>query len=95
MHVQAGAGIVAGSDPAAEYKECRQRTRALSRPDLVEGFTQKTFTAMIAGIRDAAIGAALTNAAATFDEGIRALLRTTELDRVFCYTFFKVVGWKG
>ncbi len=31
MHVQAGAGIVADSDPAAEYEECRQKARALFR----------------------------------------------------------------
>ena len=31
MHVQAGAGIVADSDPAAEHEECRQKARALFR----------------------------------------------------------------
>jgi anthranilate synthase component I len=31
MHVQAGAGIVADSDPSAEYEECRQKARALFR----------------------------------------------------------------
>jgi anthranilate synthase component 1 len=31
MHVQAGAGIVADSDPAAEYEETRQKSRALFR----------------------------------------------------------------
>ena len=31
MYVQAGAGIVADSDPAAEYEECRQKARALFR----------------------------------------------------------------
>lgn len=31
MHVQAGAGIVADSDPAAEYEETRQKARALFR----------------------------------------------------------------
>jgi hypothetical protein len=30
-----------------------------SRPDLVDGFTRKTFTAMIEGIRDPAIAAGL------------------------------------
>ena len=30
----------------------------------------------------------------TFDEGIRALYRTTEQDGVFCYTFFKAIGTK-
>ena len=31
MYVQAGAGIVADSDPRAEYEECRQKARALFR----------------------------------------------------------------
>jgi len=32
-----------------------------SRPDLIDGFTRKTFTAMIEGIRGAAIAARLTS----------------------------------
>ncbi len=31
MYVQAGAGVVADSDPTAEYEECRQKARALFR----------------------------------------------------------------
>jgi SAM-dependent methyltransferase len=64
-----------------------------SQPDLVDGFTRRTFTAMIEGIRDAAIASGLSNATA-FDAGVRDLLRTTEADGVFCYTFFKGVGEK-
>jgi SAM-dependent methyltransferase len=62
-----------------------------SRPDLVDGFTRKTFTAMIEGVRERAIAAGLTDADA-FDKGIRDLQRTTDGDGVFCYTFFKGVG---
>ncbi len=62
-----------------------------SRPDLVDGFTRKTFTAMIEGVREPAIAAGLAEPA-TFDAGVRALHRTTEADGVFCYTFFKGVG---
>lgn len=65
-----------------------------SRPDLVEGFTKKTFTAMIEGVRKAAIAAGLIDPK-TFDLGIRDLYRTTEADGVFCYTFFKGVGEKS
>jgi protein-L-isoaspartate O-methyltransferase len=65
-----------------------------SRPGLVEGFTKNTFTAMIEGVRAAALDAGLIDAD-TFDAGIRALYRTTEPDGVFCYTFFKAVGVKG
>jgi SAM-dependent methyltransferase len=64
-----------------------------SRPDLVEGFTRKTFTAMVEGVREAAIGTGLAEAE-DFDAGVRALYRTAEADGVFCYTFFKAVGEK-
>ena len=64
-----------------------------SRPDLVDGFTKRTFTAMIEGVRDAAMSAGLIRPA-TFDAGVRDLYRTTEPDGVFCYTFFKGVGTK-
>jgi len=62
-----------------------------SQPELVEGFTRKTFTAMIEGVREAAIATGLAEAAG-FDAGVRDLHRTTEPDGVFCYTFFKGVG---
>jgi SAM-dependent methyltransferase len=64
-----------------------------SRPDLVDGFTRKTFTAMIEGIREPAIAAGLIGSE-RFDAGVRDLHRTTEADGVFCYTFFKGVGRK-
>jgi SAM-dependent methyltransferase len=62
-----------------------------SRPDLVDGFTRKTFTAMIEAVREFAIAARLIEPQ-RFDEGVRDLHRTTEADGVFCYTFFKGVG---
>jgi hypothetical protein len=65
-----------------------------SRPDLVDGFTRKTFTAMIEGIRESAIAAGLIQPD-RFDAGVQDLHRTTEADGVFCYTFFKGVGEKS
>ena len=62
-----------------------------SRPELVEGFTKKTFTAMIEGVRQAAFGAGLIEPA-EFEAGVRDLYRTAEEDGVFCYTFFKARG---
>jgi hypothetical protein len=64
-----------------------------SRPDLVDGFTRRTFTAMIEGVREPAIAAGLIEPE-RFDEGVRALYRTAEADGVFCYTFFKGVAEK-
>jgi SAM-dependent methyltransferase len=62
-----------------------------SRPDLVEAFTIRTFTAMIEGIRGPALAAGLLSAEA-FDAGIADLYRTAERGGVFCYTFFKAVA---
>jgi SAM-dependent methyltransferase len=65
-----------------------------SRPDLVEGFTRRTFTAMIEGVRQPALQAGLTNPA-DFDRGIADLYRTAQPDGVFCYTFFKALAVKS
>lgn len=65
-----------------------------SRPDWVDGFTRKTFTAMIEGVRQPAVTAGLISAR-DFDAGIRDLYRTAQDDGVFCYTFFKGVGVKA
>ena len=65
-----------------------------SRPDLVDAFTLRTFTAMIAGAREAAVTAGLLTADA-FDTGIADLRRTAEPGGVFCYTFFKAVAARG
>ncbi|HJV62731.1 MAG TPA: methyltransferase domain-containing protein [Albitalea sp.] len=62
-----------------------------SRPALADGFTRRTFTAMIEGVRGPAIAAGLI-APADFDAGVRALARSAEADGVFCYTFFKAWG---
>jgi SAM-dependent methyltransferase len=79
----------------AGYREIRVSPRMVyvdfSKPELVDGFTKKTFTAMIEGVRQAAIDEGIIDPA-MFDEGIQALYRTTERDGTFCYTFFKAVG---
>jgi len=64
-----------------------------SRPEWVEGFTRNTFTAMVEGVREQALAAGLTDAAA-WGRGIAGLRRAAESGGVFCYTFFKGVGWK-
>lgn len=64
-----------------------------SRPELVEGFTKKTFTAMAEGIRESAIKAGIIEQH-LFEQGIKDLYRTAETDGVFCYTFFKGIGYK-
>ncbi len=62
-----------------------------SKPALVDGFTRKTFTAMVEGVREPAISAGLMSQA-DFDRGIADLYRTAQKDGTFCYTFFKALG---
>ncbi|HQP12796.1 MAG TPA: methyltransferase domain-containing protein [Candidatus Omnitrophota bacterium] len=62
-----------------------------SKPELVDGFTKKTFTAMIEGVRQAAVEEGVIDPA-LFDQGIKDLYRTAEPDGTFCYTFFKARG---
>jgi hypothetical protein len=80
---------------AAGLEEVRVSPRMVyahaGRPDLVDAFTRRTFTAMIEAVREPAIAAGLIEAE-RFDAGIEGLHRTTEPDGVFCYTFFKGVG---
>jgi ubiquinone/menaquinone biosynthesis C-methylase UbiE len=82
----------------AGYEDIRVSPRMVyvdsTRPGLVDGFTKKTFTAMIEGVREAALAAGISEQGA-FDRGIRDLYRTAEADGVFCYTFFKAVAVKG
>ncbi|SOE94224.1 Methyltransferase domain-containing protein [Burkholderia sp. D7] len=80
---------------AAGFSQVRVSPRMVyadsSRPDLMDGFTRKTFTAMIEGVRASAVSAGLIEPD-EFDKGIMDLYRTTLDDGVFCYTFFKGVG---
>ena len=62
-----------------------------SKPAYVEGFTKKTFIAMVEGVRDQAIDSGIATAE-SWETGIRHLKRTTEQDGTFCYTFFKAVA---
>ena len=64
-----------------------------TRPATVDGFTRRTFTAMIEGVREPALDHNLLSAS-DFDKGILALHRTAEEDGIFCYTFFKATGRK-
>jgi SAM-dependent methyltransferase len=63
------------------------------RPEYVEGFTKNTFTAMVEGVRDQAIGSGMIDDV-SWEKGIEDLYRTAESDGTFCYTFFKAVAYK-
>ncbi|MDD1676381.1 MAG: SAM-dependent methyltransferase, partial [Methanomicrobiales archaeon] len=64
-----------------------------SRPNLVEGFTRRTFIAMVEGVGTAAVQADLVKKK-DWEQGIRDLYRTADPDGVFCYTFFKAIAVK-
>ncbi|HEY3420837.1 MAG TPA: methyltransferase domain-containing protein [Methanomassiliicoccales archaeon] len=64
-----------------------------ARPSLVDGFTESTFIAMVAGIREKAIATGMIDQV-EFDRGIADLERTTKQDGTFCYTFFKCTAKK-
>jgi SAM-dependent methyltransferase len=76
----------------AEFRDVQVSPRMVyvdaSKPTLVDGFTRKTFAAMIEGIRKSALEAGFMSVA-DFDRGVADLYRTSGDDGVFCYTFFK------
>jgi SAM-dependent methyltransferase len=78
---------------AAGYQDIEVGPRTMyvdpTRPALVEGFTRNTFTAMVAGVRDDAVGTGLISAA-DFDQGIADLRRTE--GGTFHYTFAKATA---
>jgi hypothetical protein len=79
----------------AGYREVHVSPRVVyvdsSKPELVDGFTRKTFTAMIQGVRESAVEAGRI-AREVFDQGVADLYRTAESGGTFCYTFFKAIG---
>ncbi|MFJ2863443.1 methyltransferase domain-containing protein [Kitasatospora sp. NPDC087314] len=62
-----------------------------ARPALAEGFTLRTFVAMVEAVRPEALAAGLTTPAA-FDQGVADLRRAAEPGGTFHYTFFKAVA---
>jgi ubiquinone/menaquinone biosynthesis C-methylase UbiE len=76
----------------AEFKDIHVSPRMVyvdaSNPDLIDGFSKKTFIAMVEGVRDQALSLRLIDEK-TWKKGIMDLYRATEKDGTFCYTFFK------
>ena len=100
LQARAGGNALIGRElhpllEAAGYRDVRVSPRMVyvdsGKPELADGFTRKTFAAMIAGVREAAIGGGIADAA-TFDRGVEDLHRTAEAGGTFCYTFFKAVA---
>ncbi len=64
-----------------------------SRPKLVDGFSKKTFIAMVEAVKDQALSMNLIDKK-TWNRGIKDMYRATEQDGTFCYTFFKATAIK-
>ncbi len=81
----------------AGFRDVRVSPRAVyadsSRPEMVEGFTKNTFTAMVEGVGEQALASGMIDRA-TWEKGVSDLYRTAEVDGTFNYTFFKAVGTK-
>ena len=79
----------------AGYGEVRVEPRPVyvdaTRPALVEGFTLRTFTAMVESAREDALLAGLMTEQA-WDRGVTDLRRTAEDGGTFHYTFFKATA---
>lgn len=69
----------------------RQIYADAGRPDIVEGFSRKTFIAMVDGVKDKAIRQGLISSSA-WEKGIADLYKATGLEGTFAYTFFKAVA---
>ncbi len=65
-----------------------------SRPGLVDGFSKKTFIAMVEGVEEQALDLKMISEE-DWKKGIRDLYAATGEDGVFCYTFFKGTGVRG
>lgn len=65
-----------------------------SRPEQVNGFTRKTFIAMVEGVRETAIRQGLITES-DWKKGIADLYRSADPEGTFCYTFFKAFGKKS
>jgi len=82
---------------AAGFRSVRVSPRLVyvdsSRPELVEGFTRNTFTAMVRGVRAQVLGAEMMSEV-DFDQGVADLDRTAATDGTFSYTFFKAIAVK-
>jgi SAM-dependent methyltransferase len=69
----------------------RQIYADASRPEVVEGFSRKTFIAMVEGVKDKAIQDGLISKGA-WEKGIADLYEATGKHGTFTYSFFKAVA---
>lgn len=82
----------------AEFNNIKVSPRVVyadsSLPEMVEGFTKKTFIAMVEGVRKDAIREKLIGED-NWERGISDLKETAKVKGTFNYTFFKAVAFKS
>jgi len=82
---------------SAGYRDVRVSPRFVyvdsSRPRWVDGFTKKTFTAMVKEVGDKVLEKGMMKEE-EWKKGIADLYRTAGEDGTFCYTFFKAIAIK-
>jgi len=61
------------------------------KPDIVHGFSKKTFVAMVAGIKDEAIEQQMISRQ-RWQQAMEDFNLAVGTKGTFCYTFFKAVG---
>lgn len=83
--------LLAGAGLSAVHVAPRTVEADGGRRAWAEGFTLKTFTAMVEGVRERALAGGLMGAR-DWDAGIAQLRRTAEPGGWFRYTFFEAVG---
>lgn len=82
---------------AAGFREVKVLPRMVyvdaSKPELVDGFTRKTFIAMVKGVKEEALSLQLSDEK-SWEKGIADLNRAADEDGTFCYTFFQAIALK-
>ena len=82
----------------AGYADVRTTPRTVyadeTLPHLVDGFTRKTFIAMVESVRERALAAGRSTEE-RWQRGIADLTRAAEPGGTFHYTFFKAVAWRA
>ena len=79
------------------FRDCNVSPRVVyadaSRPEMVDGFTHKTFIAMVEGIKEQALNGKMITPV-SWEKGIQELKRTALKNGTFNYTFFKAKAYK-
>jgi SAM-dependent methyltransferase len=83
--------LVAGAGFAGVTVSLRQVYADESRPDVQDGFVQRTIVPMVEGVRERNRSLGVVDPA-TFEQGLADLRATGKPGGTFCYTFFKASG---